>query len=422
MTVKELREKRAALAKQANEVLVEAKANECRMTSDQEKKFDDIHKDIDALTGQIERSERQEDLERKLAGQHLEDTPAETRDTKLSAEERSEAIRAWALGGSADIELSERQRDLCKRAGLNPGRNEVKFAMGEQRALAVGTGAAGGYTVPEGFVPSLEKAMEDWGAVRETSRVIRTATGNDLPMPTATDTANVGVLLAENTQVSEAEPTFGQLTLHAYKFSSKAIRVSMEMLQDTSVNLEQYLGEIMGERLAKAQNDYYTTGTGSGQPNGIVTASTLGKTAASATAISYAELVDLEHSVNAVYRKGAKWMFSDAVLAALKKLLDGENRPLWTPGMTANAPNMVLGYPYVVNYDMASSIAASAKTVLFGQLQKYLVRECTEVIVQRLVERYADYHQVGFLASVRSDGDLLDAGTHPVKHLIQAAS
>jgi HK97 family phage major capsid protein len=216
------------------------------------------------------------------------------------------------------------------------------------------------------------------------------------------------------------------MVLDAWKYSSKYILASIEFLQDTSINANQFIGAALGDRIARITNDHFTTGTGS-QPNGIVTAATSsGITTASNSVITYDNLVDLEHSVDPAYRTGARFMLHDTALKIIKKLKvlqfsgDTGGIPLWVPGLTANAPDTILGYPYTINQSMAT-IAAGSKSALFGRLEKYYIRDVRDVSVLRLDELFALLGQVAFLALSRHDGDLLDAGTNPVKYLIQGA-
>ena len=129
----------------------------------------------------------------------------------------------------------------------------------------------------------------------------------------------------------------------------------------------------------------------------------------------------LEHSVDPAYRGNAKWMMSDSALMKTKLLVDSQGRPLWAASISTGAPDTLMGYPIIINNDMAV-MAAGAKSVLFGDSQKYIIRDVLGVTLLRLEERYADFHQVAFLAFARMDGDLLDAGTHPVKYFVNAAT
>jgi HK97 family phage major capsid protein len=179
--------------------------------------------------------------------------------------------------------------------------------------------------------------------------------------------------------------------------------------------MELLLASLLGERLARLGNAQLTTGSGSSAPNGIVTASTLGKTAASATAIAADELIDLQHSVNAAYRRSPKcrWQFADSTLQAIRKLKDGQGNYLWQMGnVQTGAPDLLLGKPYSINDDVAA-IATGAKAVIFGDHSTYFVRKVGAPIIGVLRERF--WPDLGIAGLMRFDGELAD--TAAVKHL-----
>ena len=298
--------------------------------------------------------------------------------------------------------------------------------MSEERAALTGlqsTTTTGGYTTADETMRALEVALLAFGGVRSVATVIRTATGGPLPIPTTNDTANKGEIIGENTTSNELEMTFGQLVLDAWKYSSKYILASIEFLQDTSINANQFIGEALANRIGRITNDHFTTGSGS-QPNGIVTASTAGVTGV-ADPPTYDNFVDLVHSVDPAYRVNGRFMMNDATLKSIKKIKvlqysgDTTGIPLWSPGLTLGQPDTILGYSYVINQSMASP-GSSAKKVLFGDFSKYIVRDVKDVTLVRLDELFALLGQVAFLALSRHDGDLLNAGTNPVKHMAQA--
>lgn len=409
--IKELRQKRAGLFEQAKAILAKGDT----MSAEDQGQYEALMGEIDALKAQIDRLERAEQLEAEMAASL--DQRAEVNgvsgDEQADQEQRvSRAFSNYLRMGLSDMSAEDREIMAARRRDF-------------QNAQSTTT-TAGGYLVPEGFYGTLMDAMLAFGGMRRASDILTTATGNDLPIPTSNDTSNKGEIVSENSQQThEQDITFGQVVLNSYLYSSKIIRVSIQLMQDSAFDLNTFLAKKMGERIGRITNDHFTTGTGSGQPNGIVTAATLGKTGASGqtTSIIYADLVDLLHSVDPSYRDmpGAGWMMPDAMLKTMRKLVDGESRPLWQPGLAVGAPDTILDKPYIINQSMASP-AAGAKTLLFGDLKKYMIRDVLGVTVMRLTERYADYHQVGFLAFSRHDGDLLDAGTHPVKYYQHAAA
>lgn len=408
----ELRQKRAGLVKQAQDIL----SDKDTLNAEEQLQFDGYMKEVDELKAQIDRIEQADQLEAEMAAEM--DQRADANGTSVGQEvdrahAESEAFTAYLKNGFGGLNAD--QREVMKS----------RFKNDPQAAQGGGSGGAGGYLVPEGFYGKLTEAMLDFNGVRQACTILPTKTGNDLPMPTDNDTGNKGALLAENTAASEQDLTFGQKTLGAYKYTSKVVRVSMELMQDSAFDINAYLSRKLGERIGRITADHFTTGTGSGQPNGIVTAATLGKTGASGqtTTIIYDDLVDLMHSVDPAYRTlpGCGWMMPDSMLKTVRKLKDGDSRPLWQPGVAAGEPDSILGKSYFINQSMAAP-AASAKTLLFGDLKSYIVRDVKDVMVMRLVERYAEYGQVGFLAFSRHDGELLDAGTHPVKYYAHPAS
>lgn len=376
----------------------------------------------------------------------------------VTAYERAAAFTAWAMGRHArpgadllcqragiDFRIATLELDLHRGfniAGMPIGapksyrelaeQNEQRAAVRENReqrayqkvnfttaGIKDADGSLGGYTVPDEMMGPLDAALLQWGGMRQVAKVISTAGGADYPIPTSDDTAQKGEIIGENTSVNEQEVTFGQLILGSYKYSSKMIRVSVELIQDSVLNLPAFLGEALGTRLGRITNDHFTTGTGTSQPRGVVTAAAnSGQTAQTAGALKYPEIMTLKHSVDPAYRQGALFMMGDAILKRMKEMADSQGRPLWLPSLLPGEPPTFDGDRYVINQSMPT--AAATKGLLYGDFSKYLIREVRGVTLMRLDERYADLHQVGFLAFARYDGDLLNAGTNPVKYLTLA--
>jgi HK97 family phage major capsid protein len=370
--------------------------------------FDKMLARADALSEKIRAAEAAdaaaerefENLRRRALGLGISENELAARDDK---EDR--AFEAWARGG--ETALSDEQRSI--------------FAKSFRAAQSVGTDTEGGYTVPEGFYQRLIEAQKSFGGMLNAGLVFDTATGNDLPVPTDNDAENKGAILGENAQAAQQDVTFGSVTLGAYTYTSKIILVSNQLLQDAAFDLNAFLASILGTRIARAINTDFTTGDGTGKPQGVIAAATLGITAASATALAYDDMIDMEHSVDPLYRRKATWMLSDSGLREIAKIKDSNGRPLWLPGLDEGEPDTICGYPYIVNQDMDDA-QASSKPIAFGDFSNYFIRRVAGARVLRLTERYADFNQVGFVAFQRWDGDLIDAGTHPVKYLEMAAS
>lgn len=397
MDLKELRTKRGRLVEQAREILNTA---ENRAATDEDnRRFDALMTEADGIKADIERRERLETEERALNESRGRITDPQTRTTTGADTE----LRNYLIGA------------------YNPGPQGLTFQF-EARAQSVGTATAGGHTVADEPMAALEVALNSFGGMRQAARVIRTSTGADLPIPTLNDTSNLGSIIAENTTITLGpDLTFGQVVLKAHKYSAGIIPISIEFLQDSSVNVGEMVGEALGERIARLTNGDFTIGSGTG-PAGAVPAATFDVTGATLGKVTYDELVDLEHSVDASYRPNAVWMFNDTTLREIKKIKDSQGHPLWQPGLVASQPDRILGYRYIVNNDMPALSTVSAKSILFGDFNKgYFIRDVRDIQIVRLNERYADVGQIGYTALYRGDGRPVNAGTNPIKAFRNAA-
>lgn len=366
--------------------------------------FEELAAKVESLDERINAAKRIETNAHKKTDEQLEAEDraaweARKQDTDAPApEDYNKAIAAFCLGARANADLV----DAAKRVGVN-------HLSPEYRDLSVGTASAGGNAVPTTMMAEIEQAMEAFGNVASVARVITTPGGGALEMPTVSDVANSGSVLAENTADDETDPTFGKVTLDAFKVTSDIVNVSFEMLQDGVIDVGGLIGSLLGERLARGENALLTTGTGSSQHDGIVTsAADSGVTLAANTAVTYEELLSIEHSVDPAYRQGASWMMNDTIFRQVKEIADSQNRPLFLPAnLQSGAPGSLLGYPIVLNQDMASGSAA--KCILFGKLDKFMVRRVQGITLRRSDDWNFDQFQASFVAYLRSDSDTVQA-------------
>lgn len=416
-TTQELREKRANAWAQAQEFKTRAAGDE-PLSAEDEAAWTRALDEIDTLGAQIETRDRTQRLDKDFAEIDERTKPVGENGESRSIDEYRDAFEAWCRHGMSD--LSPEQRSLLQ-ANFRANQNDPAL-----RALGTATGSAGGYTVPEGFWAKVTQAMKYFGGAADGAEVITTDSGNPLPWPTNDDTANVGYILGENTDASnEGDLSFGQKQLGAYTFVSGPAKVSLQLLQDSGIDIEAFVAKRMGERIGRIQNTRFTTGNGSSQPQGYITGATTGKTTAGATAILLNELIDLIHSVDAAYRATGRCRFKmhDLVLAYIRKIRDdsggsGLGRPIWEPSTQAGVPDLLLGYPYTVNNDMDSTVATTKKTVAFGDFEAaFVVRKVTGGTMMRLAERWAEALQVGFIGYERADSLVQDASA--VKLLVQ---
>ncbi len=448
MNKTELLEKKGRLANEASKILADAQADGREaLRAEEEAKFNAIHVDIEAITRHVKLINQQEDTERELSdtGERRSEATRPAGDVRITESRLSrgrvdyeQAFRGWAL---PDLERRAEHKAAAQRVGLDLGARSLTLQLPQRALRSLGrddrrdwdeelralsgpqnSTSVGGYTIQDAAMRELEIALLAYGGMRQVSTVLRTDTGGPLPIPTVNDTTNVGAIVGEGATTTAQDVVFAQLVLDAWKYSSKSILVSVELLQDSAINLPQYLGSALGTRIGRISNTHFTTGTGTSQPNGVVAAATFTTLATGqTTTILLSSLLTLYHAVDPAYRVNGKWMWADSTLAKLKQMNDTQGRPLWLPGLIDRAPDTLLGSPYVINQDMAA-MTATAKSILFGDFSKYIIRDVREITLLRLDERYAEFHQVGFLAFARMDGDLLDAGTHPIRGIAMAAT
>jgi HK97 family phage major capsid protein len=261
-------------------------------------------------------------------------------------------------------------------------------------------------------------ALKAFGGMRRVATVLQTSQGNPMSYPTSDGTTEEGEIVAENASATEADVSFGTIGLPVYKFSSKVVTVPIELLQDSNVDIEAFVRARIVTRLGRVTNRLFTVGTGVAQPNGAQNAATVGATGASGatTTVTYDSLVNLQHSVDPAYRElnNTVFMMHDNTVREMRKIKDGQQRPIFVPGYEVNvpggAPDTLLGRPIVINQNMPV-MAASAKSILFGDFSFYTIRDVMAVELFRFSDSpYTKKGQVGFLAWLRSGGNLTDIG------------
>lgn len=420
--LKELREKQARIATNARAKFDEIKDDTpAERAQEIEREFDAMMAEYDQIDARIQRMEKlMEAEERSSRGdpRRPRGDDGESRNDGDDTPPDYKGVFAKAIRfGVASLTAEE-------RSVLMTGREDVPS---EVRAQSTGTDAAGGYTVPEGFSGEIDRAMAAWGPMWDANivRELNTSSGNPLPWPTVDDTSQTGELKAENAAVTDdgtGDVVFGQKVLNAYVYSTKMVRIPMELLQDSAFDMEALLNDLFGERLGRLSNTVLTTGDGANKPQGIVPAAGAGKTAASATAITSDELIDLVHSVDPAYRSSPKcrWQFNDTTLASIRKLKDGQGNYLWQMGdVRTGEPARLLAHPYSVNQAMAN-MAASARPIIFGDHSRFVVRKVRGFSVLTLRERYAENFQIGMVGFKRFDSELLNSAA--VKAMVMAAA
>ena len=416
MTIlKELRDAQNVVVSQARERLdlITANTDEARQ-AELEAAHDKAMGEFDRLEGLIVRETKLAEIEKRAEDLRIQRRPSgeavEARGVDVAPAIEYRTVFAKAICGSLE-NLTAEERDVLKTGST------------EFRAQSTGVTTAGGFFIPTELAATIIRSMLAWGPMYDpgVSTEMVTSSGNPIRIPTVDDTAVTAVTHTENTALTDTgakDVTIGQKSLDAFAFDTQFIRWSWELDADSIFGMEALLGDLLGERLGRIANLQLTTGSGTGAPNGIVTASSLGKTAAAVAAITFDEIIDLEHSVDPAYRSSprAAFMMNDSVLQAVRKLKDGQGNYLWQNGnVQAGVPGTINGRPFYINQAMASQ-ATGARVMLFGDFSKYFVRKVGAPVIGVMRERF--WPDLGIAGLIRFDGELSDAAA--VKHLKNA--
>ena len=421
--ITEQKQKRAKVIADQKAILAVAQTEGRSVNTEEDARYNAFDADFLALDTEVRRLEELKGREERTALSQHESTSTGDPDSIGNFQTDTTEAAEKRYGKSFEKYLRHGIANLTKEERADVQRHFAPDKDGEQRTQTVTT-SGGGFTIPTGFAGRVEQAMLYYGPMFDPSVCgsLNTKSGNPLNYPTLDGTATKGRKLAINTAVTTTALTFGQVTFDAYKYSSDIILVPVELLEDEEVNLEMVIGDQLGQRLGRIANEQLTIGDGSGDPNGVVTASAAGITAGAVDVFTRDEILGLLHSVDRAYRQGPKvgFMFHDNVLLAIKKMTigSGDDRPLWQPSIRESEPDRIEGHRYWVNNDMASTVATGAKVMLFGDFSRYLVRRVSTLRMLRLNERYADADQVGFVGFMRLDGDLIAANS--IKRLTMA--
>ena len=380
-----LREKRAKAWDATKAFLDTKRGNDGLLSAEDTANYDKMEADVVALGHEIERLERQATIDaelNKVTGKPIINDPAKNTEEKV---------------GRASGEY--------KKAFWNAMRSQKpKYEVLD--ALQIGTDSEGGYLVPDEFERTLVAALEEENIFRSLANVINTSYGDRKISVVATKGSASWV--EEEGVIPESDDSFGQVSIGAYKLAT-LMKVSEELLNDSVFNLETYITREFARRIGNKEEEAFFTGDGSGKPTGILAASggaQVGVTAAAAAAVTIDEVLDLFYSLKAPYRNRAVFVLNDATIKAIRKLKDGNGQYLWQPSLQAGTPDTILNRPIRTSAYMPV-LAASAKSIVFGDFSYYWVADRQGRAFKRLNELYATTGQVGFLATQRVDGKLI---------------
>jgi HK97 family phage major capsid protein len=381
----ELREKRAKAWDAAKAFLDSKRGTDGLINAEDTATYEKMEADVVSLGKEIDRLERQQTLDLEMS--KPVNTPIRNQPNVTGIEVKT---------GRA----SDEYRQSFWKAMRN--KNHINV----QNALQIGTDSEGGYLAPDEFENTLVEALMEENIFRQLARVIYTASGDrKIPVVASKGTAS---WVDEEGQIPDADDVFDQVSIGANKLATM-IKVSEELLNDSFFNLEGYIAREFARRIGTKEEEAFFIGNGTGKPTGIFNATggaTVGITAASSTAVTADEVIDLYYALKSPYRRTAVFVMNDATVKAIRKLKDGAGQYLWQPSLQAGTPDTILNRPLKTS-SYVPTMAASAKAIAFGDFSYYWIADRQGRSFQRLNELFAANGQVGFRATQRIDGKLV---------------
>jgi HK97 family phage major capsid protein len=372
---------------------------------------------------------------------------------ELDGEEQAQLDRIWSDIDAKDVQIkditaraqSERETDIAREAYADlvrpveapvvdavdaflRGQTSARFididirkAAAEKRAIRAGAGvkelrdlsttaAAGGNTIPTSFERTLYDFLETVSGVRQIAQVITTTGGENLDLPRVASHGTAAIV-GEGTAIAEADPSFAKVTLGAWKFG-QLLQMSAELLQDSGVDIVGFAAADMGRALGRVTGAAYATGTGSNQPQGVMTSIGTGVTGGTGVAgvPTIANLTDLVYSLgDPGYRANASFLMRDATAGKIRNLVNTSGDFLWQPSVQAGQPDRLLGFPVVTDPNIAAT-AVNANSVAFGDFQAgFVIRDAGSIRIERSDDYAFANDLVTWRAVLRTDSDLRDA-------------
>jgi len=382
MKITDLFARRANAWEEAKKFLDTHTQDNGTMTAEDAATYERMEADITNLTKQIERQQRLDDMENAMK----QPTSAPITNKPMSGDESK----------------TGRASDAYRKAFDSYMRGRV--FSNDLTPMIEGTPARGGYLVPEEFERQVVSDILEMNVIRPVSKVIRTAGDHKIPVA---KTHSVASWMGEGAAYIESNPTFDQETLSAFKLGV-IITASEELLQDSMINVESYIGDEIARAFAIGEETAFCIGDGTTGPTGIFTSKggNVGVTAAKVNEIAADELISLVYALKAPYRRNARFIMKDSTVGAIRKLKDGNGVYMWQPALTNGQPDKLLGYDLLTSA-YAPAIEAGALVAAFGDFKNYWIADRAGLSIQRLNERYADLGLVGFRAYERCDAKVI---------------
>ena len=383
MELKKLYAKRASAWEAAKKFLDTHRTEDGTLSAEDAEQYDRMEKEITDLTAEIGRTERLNEMEKKLSmptSQPLTSKPGADADGKPVT---GRASHQYAVDFLTAMRTNFRQ---------------------VSDVLEEGNDANGGYLVPDEWDHRLIQKLEEENIFRGLATKITTSGEHKINIAA---TKPAAAWIEEGEALTFGDATFDQITMDAHKLHV-AIKVTEELLYDNAFNLESYIIDQFGKALGNAEEDAFLNGDGKGKPLGLFAKDGGAEKAVEIAAgkLTSDDVLNLIYSLRRPYRKNASFIMNDSTLAVLRKLKDANQAYIWQPSYQAGEPDRLCGYT-IHTSAYCPELTAGNTGIAFGDYSYYNIGDRGTRSFQELRELFAGNGMVGYVAKERVDGKLV---------------
>lgn len=404
MKIIELKQKRAKIVEDQRSILNKAEAEKRGMTADEVTQYEAMEKDFDRLTDDIAREEKLQQRELDMAALEIERRKREEAEAAAAGKPPGNGPEQ-PVGKRASKEYGQAFNSLLVNGGLR-GINPDEY-----RALQADSATAGGFViVPQQFMTSFIQAVDNEVFIRGLATVIQVPTAASLGVPSLDSDPDDAAWTSEiKTGTDDTGMTFGKRELYPHPLA-KRIKVSNKLIRQAPQNIEALVRSRLAYKHAIPQENAYLNGSGSNQPLGVFTASTMGistgrdvSTGNTATNLSADNLIECKYTLKPQYHKTARWIFHREAIKRVRKLKDGNGDYLWKVGLT-DKPDTILEIPYSMSEYAPSTFTTGLYVGILGDFKHYWIADALDMQIQVLDQLYAETNQTGYIGRLESDG------------------
>jgi len=331
-------------------------------------------------------------------------------DEVLAASQRPSAASS---GEADDPELELRKSAFNKFLRYGYGETgRANMSPEEIRALSSVSDAEGGFLVPNSFENDIIMNAYDDGELRAICQVGATSR-DSVQMPVLAKP--VVAWGTRNLAVTAQDIAAGQERLEIFDLKALTL-IANNTLDDSAADVWAELRDAFGLAVAEAEDDAFSIGAGDRMPKGVFADSRVQTNfVASGVAGALSDganngvdaLITMLQSLKKTYRRNSTWAMNSTTEGVVRQFKDTNGQYLWQPPVQPGNPSTLLGRP-LVNPEGIADVAANSFSVGLGDFRRgYKVRDRAGISVQRLVEKYAEYDQTGFLIKKRVGGQVV---------------